>query len=90
MPVFLETVELQFGTRDLYKVLGVEKDAAEVELRRAYRRLSLRVHPDRANPDEVDVATEKFQVSIICYSRTHIVVNHALTDTGKDLFSADG
>ena len=62
MPDFLETVELQFGSRDLYKVLGVVRDAEEAELRRAYRRLSLRVHPDRANPEDVESATEKFQV----------------------------
>ena len=63
MAVFLETVEQQFGSRDLYVVLGVEKSAEEAELRRAYRRLSLRVHPDRATPEDVDTATEKFQVA---------------------------
>ena len=62
MPTFLETVELQLGSQDLYAVLGVEKSAEEGELRRAYRRLSLRVHPDRAAPEDVDTATEKFQV----------------------------
>ena len=68
MPAFLETVEEQFGSRDLYVVLGVEKSAEEGELRRAYRRLSLRVHPDRAAPDEVDTATEKFQTLGKIYS----------------------
>ena len=63
MAVFLETVEQQFGSRDLYVVLGVEKSAEEAELRHAYRRLSLRVHPDRAAPEDVDTATEKFQVA---------------------------
>ena len=63
MAVFLETVEQQFGSRDLYVVLGVEKSAEEAELRRAYRRLSLRVHPDRATPEDVDTATGKFQVA---------------------------
>ena len=62
MSTFLETVEREFGSRDLYEVLGVGKKAEEPELRRAYRRLSLRVHPDRARPEEVDSATEKFQV----------------------------
>ena len=62
MPTFLETVEEQFGSRDLYEVLQVDKSAEDADLRRAYRRLSLRVHPDRASPEEVTSATEKFQV----------------------------
>ena len=62
MPTFLETVEVEFGSRDLYEVLGVERSAGEAELRRAYRRLSLRVHPDRVSPEQVDSATHKFQV----------------------------
>lgn len=64
MSTFLETVERQYGTRDLYAVLGVEKTAEEAELKRAYRRLSLKVHPDRVEPEEVATATEKFQVPL--------------------------
>ena len=67
---FLETVEEQFGSRSLYEVLQVDKSAEEADLRRAYRRLSLRVHPDRASPEEVDSATEKFQVAIHSYNPT--------------------
>lgn len=68
MTGFLDTVEEQFGSRDLYVVLGVEKNAEEGELRRAYRRLSLRVHPDRAAPSDVDTATQKFQTLGKIYS----------------------
>ncbi|CAI8042339.1 DnaJ homolog subfamily C member 9 [Geodia barretti] len=68
MPTFLETVEEQFGSRDLYEVLQVDKSAEEADLRRAYRRLSLRVHPDRASPEEVASATEKFQTLGKIYS----------------------
>ena len=67
MPAFLDAVEEQFGSRDLYEVLQVERSAEEAELRRAYRRLSLRVHPDRASPDQVETATEKFQVRAASY-----------------------
>ena len=66
MPPFLDSVESYFGTRDLYEALGVEKTAKEGELRRAYHRLSLKVHPDRVPPDQIQEATEKFQVSS-CY-----------------------
>lgn len=74
MSTFLETVEQQYGTRDLYTVLGVEKNAEEADLKRAYRRLSLKVHPDRVEPEEVATATEKFQVPL-----THHVTQALLT-----------
>src|SRR5258705_12834210 len=36
--------------RDYYEVLGVNRDAAEDDLKKSYRRLAMKWHPDR-NPD---------------------------------------
>src|SRR5687767_15834340 len=46
-------------TRDLYKVLGVSKGASQEEIRRSYRKLARKHHPD-ANRDDPK-AEERFK-----------------------------
>ncbi len=46
--------------RDHYEVLGVRRDAADAEIRKAYRKEALRWHPDK-NPDNADVAEKRFK-----------------------------
>ncbi|KAM8738775.1 dnaJ homolog subfamily C member 9 [Acanthopagrus schlegelii] len=56
----LERCEELFKTSNLYDLLGINKEAAEADIRRSYYKVSLKVHPDRAPEDPQ--ATEKFQV----------------------------
>jgi molecular chaperone DnaJ len=51
--------------RDYYEVLGVSKGASESEVKKAYRKLALKYHPDK-NPDD-ESASEKFKEAAEAY-----------------------
>eukprot|EP00971_Amphidinium_carterae_P302432 6009365-Amphidinium_carterae.1 len=54
-----------------YAVLGVERDASEDDVRKAYRQLALKWHPDKVTDATdaiaVKVATQQFQLIQAAY-----------------------
>jgi molecular chaperone DnaJ len=53
------------GKRDYYEVLGIGRDASEEDVKKAYRKLAFKLHPDR-NPGDKD-AEARFKEAAEAY-----------------------
>ena len=70
--------------RDYYKVLDVARDASEADIKKAYRRLAMKLHPDR-NPDDKN-AEEQFKEAKEAYE----VLSDAQKRAAYDQFGHEG
>ena len=70
--------------RDYYDVLGVERNVSEAELKKAYRRLAMKYHPDR---NQGDTNTEKEFKEV---KEAYEVLNDAQKRSAYDQFGHAG
>ncbi len=72
------------GKRDYYDVLGVSRSATVAEIKKAYRKMALKYHPDK-NPDDKE-AEEKFKEAAEAYE----VLSNEEKRARYDRFGHDG
>ena len=70
--------------RDYYEVLGLSKGASESEIKKAYRKMALKYHPDK-NPDNKS-AEDKFKEAAEAYE----VLSNADKKSRYDQFGHSG
>lgn len=59
---FLNDCQQYFDTKNLYEILGVSKNSTLSQIKTAYRKKSLKVHPDHAKSENAEYAKRAFQI----------------------------
>ena len=86
LPKEIRSAELELKKskrKDFYKILGVEKDATENDIKKAYRKLAIVHHPDK-NPDDENAAG-RFKEIGEAYETLSDSEKRARYDSGEDL-----
>lgn len=68
--------------KDYYKILGVDRNASEEQIKKAYRKIAMKYHPDK-NPDNKE-AEEKFKEAAEAYEILNDPEKKARFDRGED------
>jgi molecular chaperone DnaJ len=83
--LYLKNTEvINMSKRDYYEILGVSKDISEKDLKKAYRRVAMKHHPDR-NPDD-KASEEKFKEA----SEAYEILSNSQKRTAYDQYGHEG
>lgn len=75
--------------RDYYELLGVSEQADQITIKKQYRKLALKYHPDK-NPDRIEEFTEHFAQLSIAYETLSDEQERAWYDSHKNEILNDG
>lgn len=75
-------------SKDYYEILGVEKTATQDEIKKAYRKLSMKYHPDKTGGDKE--SEEKFKDIAEAYETLSKEDKRSLYDSGGSSFGGGG
>ena len=50
----------KMNSEDYYQILGISRSANDSEIKKAYRKMAIKWHPDK-NPENKEEASEKFK-----------------------------
>jgi hypothetical protein len=68
--------------KNYYDILGVEKTASEIDIKRAYRKLAVKLHPDKSH---APAAEDAFK----CVNQAHTCLSHKDKKFKYDVFGED-
>lgn len=59
---FSKLCEKYYGFADFYEILGIKKSCSDVEIKKAYYKTALKIHPDKVPKEKQVEAAERFKV----------------------------
>jgi curved DNA-binding protein CbpA len=72
--------------KDYYKILGIDKSSSEQQIKKAYRKLALKLHPDKEpDPEKKASSEKKFKEVADAYEVLMDPEKKARFDNGEDL-----
>lgn len=79
----------QSKEKNYYKILGIQRNASQKEIKKAYRELALKWHPDK-NADNLEEAEKKFTDIAEAYEVLSDKELRAKYDRGEEVFENQG
>ncbi|KAF2397635.1 DnaJ-domain-containing protein [Trichodelitschia bisporula] len=76
-------MNVEIETEDFYEILGVERDASKIDIKKAYHKAALSSHPDKVPHHERDTAEVRFKA----VSRAYEILSD---DQNRHLYDAHG
>ncbi len=64
----MEKCKQIIAKKDYYEILGVQKTASDDDLKRAYKKLALKFHPDKNRAPQATDAFKKISTAFACLS----------------------